>query len=519
MQQFRFVYLVQYLCRRPIETIAVAVVAVHVVVACTHGGPVAVPDVPAYLSVAQWVWGGVLPSELAYFPGYGLLLAPVGFLSGSSLHTAALIINAGAAGLAVWLSARLVRRLGGSTQLELVVAIVAAVHPSLSTSARIAWPETMLVCSILGVALLMSRGGWGGVGWLIGPTVLLHPRALVVLIAALICAVIAGQVKRLTMGLMPSLLLSVLAVAVTNTWPWARVAATGIANSGPSWISTALGQVVAVAGSTAGLAIIGLLAGCWGYRKSQISIVGFFIAISAIGMIVVGGWALMGSPRVDTILYGRYLDPWAIPLIIVGLVTVQRVVYRRYFLIAAVTVPLLAMAGSWYGASATEGVPRRIMTLSLGAIWKLFQDSYGQTLMAATFVAIAGVLAITRGTLIPIVATVAIACLSIVVNHSHLANVGRIADGQATAAAAVDRSETCLSHDNAVSNYVLWLYRLELPELRHERVDVEHSQMLCGRHLVAHENALTHCPGAQIVASEPRGDWVLWRLSSVSGCG
>ncbi|MBM45478.1 MAG: hypothetical protein CL458_04390 [Acidimicrobiaceae bacterium] len=507
----------QGLNRKRIETVAAVVAVGHIIIAFTHGGPVAVPDVSAYLSISQWLWGGVLPAELPYFPGYGLLLAPVGFLSGSALHTAALIMNAGAAGLAVLLSARLVRRLGGSRELELVVALVAAVHPSLSTSARIAWPETMLVCSLLGVALLMSHGRWCGAGWLTGGMIVLHPRALVVLIAALICAVIASRAKRLALGLGPSLLLSLLAIAVTNTWPWTRVAATGNANGGTSFISTALGQVVAVAGSTAGLAIIGLLAGCWGYRKSQISIVGFFIATSAVGMIVVGGWALMGSSRVDTILYGRYLDPWALPLIIVGLATVQRVARYRYIW-ASAAVSFLAMAGSWYGVNATEGPSRRIMTLSLGALWKLFQGSYGYTLIGATAIAMVGIFITARGTHIPIVLVTVLACSSIVVNHSHLANVGRIADGQATLAPLVPNSESCLSHDLSVKGYALWLYRLQRPDLNHERVDLQQSQNLCGRYVIANSEALSNCADAQNLGVEPRGDWILWEVPVDGTC-
>ena len=36
----------------------VGATVIHLMVALTHGGPVAVPDVPAYLNVTQRLWGG-----------------------------------------------------------------------------------------------------------------------------------------------------------------------------------------------------------------------------------------------------------------------------------------------------------------------------------------------------------------------------------------------------------------------------------------------------------------------------
>ena len=43
------------------------------------------------------------------------------------------------------------------------------------------------------------------------------------------------------------------------------------------------------------------------------------MALGAVGSVLVGGWTLTGSDRADAVLYGRYLDPWAVPLAIVAL--------------------------------------------------------------------------------------------------------------------------------------------------------------------------------------------------------
>ena len=117
--------------RTPEWAAAGATATIHSVIAVTHGGPVAVPDVSAYLAVTQWLYGGVLPGDLAYHPGYGLLLAPLGWLNGDSLHTAALCVNALLAGLCVLLAARLVRLLQGPEWTIVAAAAMTAVHPSL----------------------------------------------------------------------------------------------------------------------------------------------------------------------------------------------------------------------------------------------------------------------------------------------------------------------------------------------------------------------------------------------------
>ena len=121
-------------------TLGAGVAIAHAVVALLHGGPVAVPDVSAYLSVAQWPYGGVLLPELAFHPAYGILLIPVGWLDGGSLHTAALMLNGIVAGLCVWLAGCFAKTMSTSPWVWTTASIVAAFHPSLAVSSRIGWP-------------------------------------------------------------------------------------------------------------------------------------------------------------------------------------------------------------------------------------------------------------------------------------------------------------------------------------------------------------------------------------------
>ena len=55
---------------------------------------------------------------------------------------------------------------------------------------------------------------------------------------------------------------------------------------------------------------------------------------------------MAGSDRVDTILYGRYIGLWAIPLSILGLVAISRGELTRRMTISASGVTLLALVVS-----------------------------------------------------------------------------------------------------------------------------------------------------------------------------
>ena len=72
--------------RTPEILIAAVTITVHLLIAVTHGGPVALPDVSAYLSYGQYLHGGYLIDPTPYFPGYGLAHALFGNLPGPQLH-------------------------------------------------------------------------------------------------------------------------------------------------------------------------------------------------------------------------------------------------------------------------------------------------------------------------------------------------------------------------------------------------------------------------------------------------
>ena len=501
-----------------VAAIATTAAVVHCFVAVWHGGPVAVPDVSAYLSVSQWVAGGVLPDPLHFFPGYGFLLAPVSWLSGSALHDTALIFNGILAGSCVFGAATLARKCGGSSAVTTGVALLAAIHPSISTASRIAWPETLLAVAVLVIALLLWRDSWGLAGLTAGLAVAVHPRAIVLVIAISLLAVADRRIRPVLLGMTPGLAVSALLLHVTSSWPWARVDAATSLRGGLGPLETISGQWLALSATSAGLAALGLIVSLRGVRNRTEPAALTFLGLSAAVMLLLGGWVLAGSDRVDTLLYGRYIGPWVVPLTIVGLIAVMRGSITRLTVVAVWLPTLAGFVVVMLMSGDATGEPRRIMTLGLGALWAMFNERFIPTLLAATVLAVVGVLSARRGPLIPLVVVFALAISSTATNHYHLHQVGGIADDQATTAELVPQEVTCLGHDASAKSYALWLYRLELPDIHHRRVDLAANDEPCSSYVVAADDALVDCPDAELLGTEPQAKWGLWYYPK-QGCG
>ena len=68
-----------------------------------------------------------------------------------------------------------------------------------------------------------------------------------------------------------------------------------------------------------------------------------------------------------------------------------------------------------------------------------------------------------------------------------------------------------LAHDVSAKSYAMWLYRLELPRLFHERVDLASGGRPCGQYVIAATDDNVVCEHAELIGKEPRGKWGLWR--------
>jgi hypothetical protein len=489
-----------------------------------------VPDVSAYLSVPQWIWGGVLPQQIGFFPGYGLLLSPLGWLPGSTLHTSALMLNGVCAAACVIILGRFARNLGLPNKYVPGVWLLASLHPSMALASRIAWPEFVLVLIVSAIAVLIQGHQvqrWRIAASLSCISLTIHPRSIVIVLAFIIVAFLAKQLKAALVGFIPTLVIPIAALTVTGSWPGSRISA---AADDTSWLGTlavGFGQIGALGAGTCGLAIVGAVIGV---KQLKTPITGVlkdpaaaFLAIGAAGMVILGGIVLTGGNQADVFLYGRYIDLWAVPLSVLGICCIHRRALTLKTALASLFISLSGLLVAMLCSSAVEGPPRRIMSLSLGSVWQLFDGRLlPTTLVGASLVLLLG-FGISKNTycrLTPVLLSLLLLSgSSTYLDHLHLANVGRIADGQVTTTGLLPENTVCLAYDStSAKSYALWLYRLELPGIKHKRIRLSESERPCGSYVIAGTKALADCRGATLLGSEPRADWGLWEYPE-TGCG
>lgn len=477
----------------------------------------AVPDVPAYLSYAQWPHGGMLPTESAFFAGYGLTLSAFGWLSGATLHTVALIVNGLFAALIVIVTGQLCQLLRLPIRFLVPMVLLSAVHPAVSSASRIAWPETMLTLIVLAIAWFVLRNdswSWRLSSFLVWVAVLAHPRSLVIVVAFVAAAFASKKLTLVLLNLSVWLVPAVLTIWLCDCWPTARITAAVDAKGIQDLLDTGTGQVAAMGVASLGLALVGVMVGLtrWathdGRQRGSWEI---FISVGAVSMLGLGTWVLAGSDRVDTLLYSRYLDPWTLPLIIVALAAIhRRQVTKRSIYLSAAILSLSTLCIVLNFSTYETSHPRRIMTLSSGLLWTVLSNNTLFVFIVAGLLGIAG-LKFCQCSLVRVLwVTLAIAMATTVVNHHRLHQIGEISKGQSTTAAYVPELETCLAHDASTKHYALWLFRLELPSMHHERVDISAGQMPCGPYVIVSEGQALKCSGMELVAMEQRATWGLW---------
>ena len=499
---------------------------IHLMVALTHGGPVAVPDVPAYLNVTQRLWGGFSIPELPYHPGYGLVVGVFGFLEGDAVHTAALCVNAALAGLTVWMVQRLMRHFAAPRPVLWFGTAMACLHPSVTHGSRVAWPEVLLVVILLWAALLIGNPDvqrWWTAGCVAGLAPMIHPRAIVITFAMLIVGCLSGRARRTTLGIAAGLVATVIVLQLTDTWQAARANAAQQIGSEPGPLATGAGQWLAFTATTAGLGAVGVLTGLTFIRRRQKitpeqNVLRLF-ALSALAMLVVGAWVLAGSARPDTLLYGRYMDPWTVPVTISFLcVIASRIPSRRLITVAATTVVLACLVTVVESNHATQ-TARGVMTASLRVFWVAASEKLPLTLLLAGALSLIGIGGFHRYLRPTLIGLLVVALSSTLLTHAHLRDVGQVADGQMTTAQLIPGSVDCLSHDRSSTKpYAVWLYRMQLPQIEHTVIDLSRGEAPCGGYVIAGQDALGNCAGSEFLRKEPRAQWGLWRYP-LDKCG
>jgi hypothetical protein len=265
------------------------------------------------------------------------------------------------------------------------------------------------------------------------------------------------------------------------------------------------------------MAALGIFVGLRAFQNRKGSAPCAFMAVSALGMLLLGGWVLAGSARIDTLMYGRYMGPWVVPLTVIGIAAVGQQAVRtreQIFAVLLVTASIITVISA---SGAVNLEVRRIMTLSLSSLWATFDARLIPVALTAGLIAVVGLASVRRGPLIPLALVVMIAAPSTVINHLHLHGVGQIADGQASTSDLVPDHVSCLAHDTSTKNYAIWLYRLELPEIQHQRVDLVGGEEPCSSYVIAATNAFEQCGDITLLGLEPRARWGLWHISD-QGC-
>tara|TARA_B100000579_G_scaffold279052_1_gene230874 strand:- start:475 stop:1182 length:708 start_codon:yes stop_codon:yes gene_type:complete len=235
-------------------------------------------------------------------------------------------------------------------------------------------------------------------------------------------------------------------------------------------------------------------------------------------MLLLGGWVLAGSARMDTLMYSRYIGPWAIPLTVIGLVAIYQKTFNWWHISTTVALTTAALWLSLLERSEVTQKPRTIMTLDLGVLWKLWDQRLVIVALLALVIATIGVIGGKYSVWVPLLALFLVAAPSTFVNHQHLHSVGQIADGQVTSARLVPTSVSCLSHDESVKSYAIWLYRLQLPQIAHRQVDLSEGQRPCGQYVIADLASLDNCDAVTVIQKEPRASWGLAFYPN-QGCG
>ena len=504
----------------------IGVFLVHSVIAYTHGGPVAVPDVTAYLRFAQWPYGGITEFGSAYFPLYGVLLSAFGSLSGSDLHTAALLVNGGVAALLLWVTVRLATELGLSRCLVIAIGIFTALMPTMAGASRMAWPEALLALLITCTYRYLHRSQPTDLikaGVCVGVAAGLHPRAAVLVIALIVVALFGRCVKQILKGLVPALSLVALLVFFSSAWPSQRLQAAGETKTDSDWLVSAGGQLLAMAGATCAIGLIGLVGALMMFRKlitkSVNNIAAPFLGLSALLMMLLGGWVLTNGNKSDTLLYGRYLAPWYLGLTILGLLLLsERKARVGTVLISSISI-LVTMFAVISAASSDDEPSRVIMTLSLTTVWKIFDQSLVPTVVTISIISLCSVLIFRSPKRYrywaPLVLCICMAFSSSLINNNHLAEVGRIADGQSSVALGLPQSTACVNIDVASTKpYAKALYGLYLPKTEIRPLDLMGGKPKCGKYIIAGPAFLEKCDSAILLSMEKRGNWGLWEFKN-----
>lgn len=336
----------------------------NVIVAQTAIAPRAPWDEVAPLEMARRLAGRgpVTPMDSpGYNPGWGILLTPIWWFTQDpqTVYRAAIGVVIALAMLTVWPLSLLAKKMGLSTPQAVTAAALALSLPARTVNADYALAENLLalliVCTALAAFSLWSRPGLLRVLLFSAAATgcyLAHVRGLAVMLAAAIWLVffllrdwkvaLAGLAFLAAGYVLVQFLVRVVALPIMlGGFLQSERLFSKMSNLDPSLVArVAFEQTWAqLAGSYGVIAVgfVGLAVLSWReVRGKRVGPHGFVLGLFLIAFAVsVLGWAVPGPQgRFDAQVYTRYIDPYALLLVVVALVMAFRVTKRSLLWVA-----------------------------------------------------------------------------------------------------------------------------------------------------------------------------------------
>lgn len=350
---------------------ALVVIAIHVIVAARSVGPMYLFDEVGYLAGAHVIAGEGGEWSLcgsSYAVGYSAVLAPLWWLPISNLavYQVAVILSALTGAAVMWPATLLARHLGAARWPSLLIGALVTVVPAralLDNYVIAENPLTLVVVSASLYALRLSKHSTASshvaFGVLIGAAAAFHARAYPLALVALTWIGVrlwrrACRWTHAVGAIAPILVLGgigYVGMSVIGARLFPNDSRTDDLFAGTSFVrllEVASGQLFTQVASwtlltvLGGFAVASRLRSAWRTRRQDVF--ADWHAYIGASVIAMGGATvvLLASSeeygvRIDLPFFGRYLDPFLVPLVVIGLVSFCSRQRRRVTSLAAVT--------------------------------------------------------------------------------------------------------------------------------------------------------------------------------------
>jgi len=346
-----------------------AIIAIHVIVAARSVGPMYLFDEVGYLAGANVISGAGDEWSLcgsSYAAGYSVVLAPLWWLPvpNIAVYQIAVIISALIGAAVMWPGTLIARRLGASRWQSLLIGALVTVVPAralLDNYVIAENPLTLAVATASLYALHLTTRSTASLhvafGVLVGSAAALHARAypLALVAVAWLCVRVWRRTSRWTHAVAaigPIVVLggtSYVAMRVIGAQLFPNDSRTEDLFSGTSVarvLEVLSGQFFTQVASWSFLVLLGTLAVAsqlyTTWRTRRLDVLGDGYTYIAAGLAAMGGATvlLLASSaeygvRIDLPIFGRYLDPFLVPLVVIGLANYCSQRQRRLTSLAA----------------------------------------------------------------------------------------------------------------------------------------------------------------------------------------